>query len=241
MGLKDRVRKAAAGAAGVAVATTGLSNCTDNGAVDPVPPPIQCNTVNAGQSLDASATRSGDTVKVTLIQRAQASWAVLRVANVTNATIAELILPPSNSTDPLKLSLKLDSPGTTTASFRVEARLYSSQGVTCDVARTFTLTINDGTIQIALVPADPLPLAARQKAEIVLGGGSGRTVELQARTHYWGVYTAHWAVTGGSLDRSDGPRVRWTLPVEPGIYQAELLLDYGADGLAMDVLPMEVS
>jgi hypothetical protein len=241
MGITDRVRKAAAGAASVAVATTGLSNCTDNGAVDPPPPPLECNTVNAGQSIDGSATRSGDTVRVTLIQRAQASWAVLRVTNVVGGTIAELTLPSSGSTEPLQLALKLDTPGTTTASFRVEARLYGSQGVNCDVARNFTLTINGGTVQIALVPADPLPLAARQRAEIVLAPDEGRTVLLEAKTQYWGLYAAHWAVTGGSLDRRDGPRVRWTLPAEPGFYQAELLLDYGVDGVALDVLPMEVS
>jgi hypothetical protein len=241
MGIKDRLKKAAAGAAGVAVATTGLSNCTDNGAVDPLPPPFSCNMVDAGQSLIGVATRSGDTVRVTLTQTANATWEILQVTNVTGGTIAELTLPAARSTEQLKLALRLDAPTTTTASFRVQARLYGTQGEICDVARTFTLTINDGSVQITLVPADSLPLAARQRAEIVLGGGVGRTVELEARTQYWGLYAAHWQVTGGALDRRDGPRVQWTLPAEPGIYQAELLLDYGVDGLAMDVLPMEVS
>src|SRR6266567_8329846 len=112
MGITDRVRKAAAGAASVAVATTGLSNCSDNGAVDPAPPPIQCNTVNAGQSITGSATRSGDTVHVTLSQTANAFWEVLQVTNVTGATIAELSLPTTQD-QRLKLALLLVTPGTT--------------------------------------------------------------------------------------------------------------------------------
>jgi len=48
-------------------------------------------------------------------------------------------------------------------------------------------------------------------------------------------------VTGGELDASAAQRVQWTLPTRPGIYQAEVLLDYGADGIAFDTLMLEVT
>jgi hypothetical protein len=50
-----------------------------------------------------------------------------------------------------------------------------------------------------------------------------------------------WEVTGGELDASTGAQVQWTLPTVPGIYQAEVLLDYGADGIAFDALMLEVT
>jgi hypothetical protein len=48
-------------------------------------------------------------------------------------------------------------------------------------------------------------------------------------------------LAAGELDVSAGPNVRWTLPAEPGIYQAELVVDYGADGFAFDVLLLELA
>lgn len=240
MGLRDQAKKAAASAAGMAFATSGLSSCNDNGAVDPLPPPLECSTVNAGQSLAATATRMGDTVQVTLTnEHPHATWQVRGVTNVVGATIAEIVLPEARTRQPLRIAFALDNPSTTTASFTLEAQLFGND-VTCDVQRTFTLTISGGDVQIALTPRDRLPLAARQPAEIVVGARDGTTVELGARTRYWGLYEARWSATDGELDRRDGPRVRWTLPSQPGVYQLELLLDYGADGLALDTLLLEV-
>jgi hypothetical protein len=42
MRLKQRSKKLAAGTS-VALATAGLSSCNGNGAVDPPPPPLECN------------------------------------------------------------------------------------------------------------------------------------------------------------------------------------------------------
>jgi len=65
--------------------------------------------------------------------------------------------------------------------------------------------------------------------------------EGEAHTTYANAYRVAWEVTGGELDASDAWRVQWTLPSTPGIYQAELLLDYGADGVAFDALMLEVT
>lgn len=43
-----------------------------------------------------------------------------------------------------------------------------------------------------------------------------------------------------TIDDPGARRVRWTLPEEPGVYQAELLVDYGPDGLAVDTVMLEV-
>ena len=39
----------------------------------------------------------------------------------------------------------------------------------------------------------------------------------------------------------EGNRLRWRLPSEPGLYQAELVIDYGPQGLSFDTLALEVS
>ena len=65
-------------------------------------------------------------------------------------------------------------------------------------------------------------------------------VELQAATPYRGDRVVSWAVTDGELDTKTGSTVRWTLPPLPGIYQAELVIDFGDQGLALDTLLLEV-
>jgi hypothetical protein len=240
MGIKDQAKRIAAGAS-VAIATSGLSNCNDNGAVDPAPPPLQCNTVNTGQTLTASATRSADTVDVTIRNSLGfANWRVDRVVAVSGATLVTTRLPAPGSSGPLGVVLRLDNASTTQASFTVEATLLGSAGDTCSVQRTFNVTISSGGVQVSLADADRLPLAARQRAEIVLANRQGNTVELQARTAYQGERQMSWSVTHGDLDVSTGSMVRWTLPRIPGIYQAELVIDFGGDGLAFDVLLLEV-
>jgi len=110
----------------------------------------------------------------------------------------------------------------------------------CTVLRTFVITISATGVQVTLAESDRLPLAARQRAEIRLGRQDGRAVELHAATPFLGERVVSWAVTAGVLDGRSGPTVRWTLPAEPGIYQAELVIDFGDEGLAIDTLMLEV-
>lgn len=243
MSLRKRGQQAAATAAGVALATSGLSSCHDNGAVDPLPPPLQCNSVSGGQTLTATAQKTADTARVTVRNtQFDVTWQVLRVGDVTGGTLVDVVLPAAGTRDPLALTIKLASDTTSQASFTVEARLHDTVSPTvCDVRRTFMLTLAAGGIEVAVVNLDRLPLPARQRAEIVLLARDGGTVDLEARTPYQGPRTVAWTVSGGALDGADRERARWTLPMEPGIYQAELVIDYGADGLAVDVMLLEVS
>jgi hypothetical protein len=236
MTVKDQAKKLAAGAS-VALATSGLSSCNDNGAVDPLPGPLQCNTVNAGQSLVASATRSADTVNVSVLNT-MFDWRVTRVTALSGATLISAALPLTGG-QPLNLALQLTTSTTTQAQFRIEATISDGQN-SCSVTRTFTVTISASGVQVSAVDTDDLPLAARQRASILLARQEGRTVELLAQSPYLGPHEISWSVSAGELDVGAGAAARWTLPAEPGIYQAELVVDYGTDGLAFDVLLLEV-
>ena len=103
------------------------------------------------------------------------------------------------------------------------------------------VSIGSTGVQVAETNLDSLPLSARHAAQIAVLGRAGRTLSLEARTKYGGPHVVSWEVTGGELDTSEARRVQWTLPTVPGIYQAEVLLDYGADGIAFDTLMLEVA
>jgi hypothetical protein len=239
MGVKDQAKRLASGAS-VALATSGLSSCNDNGAVDPLPPPLQCNTVNTGQNLTASATRNGDAVEVE-VRNEDWPWRVERVVDVTGATLISTRLPQQRSFDPLGITLRLASETTTNAALTVEATAFGYQDESCSIKRTFNLTISAQGVQVSVVDQDDLPLPARQRAQILLVRQTGPVVELRAHTRYLGRSDFAWTVSGGELDAHIGPTVRWTLPPVTGIYQAELVIDYGDGGLAYDVLLIEVS
>ncbi len=243
MGMRRHAKRIAAGAS-VALATSGLSNCRDGGGggvVDPPPPPLQCNLLDMGQSLAATATRNADTVRVNVGSTlGYETWEVNRVAAGSGATLLGTRLPSSHTREHLEVTLRLDSDSTTTASFTIAATLYGPYEEACSLERTFELTFSDGGVQVSLRAAEPLPLAARQRAAIVLAGRAGNVVELVADSEWQGERDLSWAVNAGTLDRNDGPVVRWTLPPDAGIYQAELVVDYAAAGLAIDTLLLEV-
>lgn len=245
MGMRKHTRRLAAGAS-VALATSGLSSCKDGGGVvvDPAPEPLQCGFASSGQTLTATAKKTGDVVDVTVVGTGfvgymmPAGWQVDSVSNVVGATLGTVRLPRPKSMDTLQVSLTLPSGGTK-ASFTVNAKLFGWINDVCPVRRTFTVDVT--TIGVQVHDAEPaLPLAARESARISMLARSGRVVELAAHTAFAGAHHAAWSVSGGELDAAAGSPVRWTLPEEPGIYQAELVVDYGDAGLAIDHLMLEV-
>jgi hypothetical protein len=137
--------------------------------------------------------------------------------------------------------LRPASSTTSQVTFRVEATVLGQRfGEMCRVQRTFTISISPTGVQISSASTDELPLAARQRANIVVTQQQGRMVELVVRTPYLGPHQTSWSVNAGQLDVSTGSVVQWTLPPEAGIYQAELVVDFGTDGVAFDVLMLEV-
>ncbi len=251
MGIKDVAKRLAAGAS-VALATSGLSNCKDGGGavLDPPPEPLQCSLASRGQTLTATARRSADTVTVTVSALPASpnvfasAWQVDSITSVVGATLGEVHLPNGGRLAPLtdSLTVPLVLPGGgTRASFTVNARLfgYAPLNDVCRVRRTLTIDVT--TVGVQVHAAEPaLPLSARDTAQVVLVARDGRVVELATRTSFAGPLHVSWSVTGGELDVASGSPVHWTLPAQPGIYQAELVIDYGLAGLAIDRLLLEV-
>jgi hypothetical protein len=50
-----------------------------------------------------------------------------------------------------------------------------------------------------------------------------------------------WSVSGSERIEESGERLRWRLPAEPGLYQVEVAVDYGDEGIALDAMTFEVA
>src|SRR5687768_5342582 len=82
MRIRKKSKTLAAGAS-VALATAGLSSCQDNGAVDPPPPPLECNTVDEGETLSATAVVTGRELRITIRVNGPGDWSAVEVTSVT--------------------------------------------------------------------------------------------------------------------------------------------------------------
>lgn len=242
MGIKGHASRATASAMTIAAATSGLTNCDGTGAVDPAPPPLSCDSVGTGQTLQATGTLvAEDTVSVAVRHLGLYQWAVDSVVVVTGGTIQDVVLPQSNPGTPgvLTFRLILDS-GSTGAAFKVFATTWDFE-TTCQIVRQFSVSAEGEVATVTMASEDDLPLPARQGVALRLFARAGRIVTLEAYTEYPGPVEARWAVSAGTVTPAQGERAAWTLPNEPGIYQAEVILDFGADGVAFDALALEVS
>jgi hypothetical protein len=222
---------------GVAVATLGLSTCKDGGAVDPAPPPLDCTVVGKGDTLSASGALIGQNLRVTITNQSDGSWqAIPTVSNVVGGTLVDVINDPAN-TGAIIVEITLDSDTTVTGAFTLNGTLTGFEGETCAVTRTFTFSIGDGGVTVAL--DDRLPLGSKERASIVVMRREGREVELHAAGAKTGA--VGWTATGGAVDARAHDKVTWRLPEEPGLYQIELLVDRGREGLSVDTLTLEVT
>ena len=234
MGIKDKAMNLAAGA-GVALATSGLSSCHDNGGVDPPPPPLECNAVDQGESLTATATVTGTRLEVTIHNNSYSSWVAVAVTSVVGGSAR-----PVAFAEPLMVVIDLADDRVTSGAFTLKGTLRGRVlGNDCAVSRSFTFRLQPDGVVVAF--ANELPLAARQQARIALVGRDGNEVELEATTPFRGARAITWTVTGGEVVSREGARVRWRLPRAAGLYQAELVIDYGPSGLSFDALALEVS
>jgi hypothetical protein len=232
MGLKRRSKTLAAGTS-VALATAGLSSCNDTGGVDPPPPPLECNTVDNGETLTATATLTGTEMRVTIRNSSPSTWASVAVTAVAGGTAR-----PLHPAEPLVVVIDLTDATITRGSFSLSGTLEGFGGTRCAVTRSFIFTIGSGGVVVA--SALDLPLPARQQARITVRAREGHDVDLEASTPFGGAHTIAWTVTGGEIVSQDGASLRWRLPSEVGLYQAELVVDYGPRGLSLDTLVLEV-
>lgn len=231
---RRRARRLAAGAS-VALATSGLSTCNHNGAVDPPPPPFTCDSVAAeGWTLGAHGSLSERELHVTISNYSMSRWTEVDVLSVTGG-VARPVVP----SDPLTVVIDL-ADETTTGAFTLSGVLQGVDGdATCTVTRTFTFEIRpSGAVVIA---RRELPLEGRQPARIALVRRDGRDVELEIASPGPGHGEIRWSVSGGRILSQDGARLSWRLPARAGLYQAELVVDHGRRGLSFDVLALAVS
>lgn len=226
-----RRRKTLAAGTTVALATAGLSSCNHSGGVDPPPPPLECNTVDNGETLAATAALTGTELRITIRNSSRSTWASVAVTAVTGGTAR-----PLHPAEPLVVVIDLTDGTVTRGSFNLSGTL---EGATrCAVSRAFTFAIGSGGVVVA--SALDLPLPARQQARIALVARDGHDVDLEASTPFGGDHTIAWTVSGGEIVSREGARLRWRLPPQAGLYQAELVVDYGSWGLSLDTLVLEV-
>ena len=227
MDMKDRTKTLTVGT-GVAIATAGLGSCGDGGHGDPPPPPADCRTVDQGETLSATATVTGRELRVE-IRSSSFGLSSVAVSSVVGGSLRSVV-----GTFPVVLHIDLADANVRSGSFVVTGSIGA-----CAVLRTFTFTIQPTGVVVA--SADDLPLPARQQARIAVIARDGHDVDLEATTPFRGPSNILWTVTGGEIVSREGARIRWRLPAEAGLYQAEVVIDYGPRGLSIDTLALEVT
>lgn len=246
MGLKGKAKRAASTAVGVSLATSGLSNCTNIGGVDPPPPPFQCDDLADGQTLQASAERDSLDLEITIESLAPGRWLTATVENPVNMQVVN-VERTQDGLGPVVVDFTLDNDSVKTASFDFVGQAEDTFGAggTCMVTRTFNVQLD--AVTVSLKQAEVFPLEARQPPEIVVLGRTGRQVHLQAQSTFRGPREIAWTATAGTVLDAASPaspaqdRITWQLPDAPGIHQIEVVMDYGRLGIGFDVLRLEVS
>ncbi len=246
MSIKDSISKHLA-LGGVALASAGLTTCSNQGAVDPAPPPLDCRALGGGQPLDVQAALIGGDVMQLLVATRSIPYApppkfdTLAASDLVGATLLTI----DRSVIPARIELRLAAPdggaaGPRTGSLTITGTVTAADGDVCNVGRRLTFTVHPaGSVVIAR--RDPLPLPVRHAAEIALLRREGKELLLAAKSRYPGPQRVEWAVTHGETSATGERGLLWRLPEAPGLYQVELTIDYGEDGLAFDTLTFEVT
>lgn len=233
-GLASQLRKGAT----IALATATLTTCNKDGAVDPAPPPSDCNfpstTELSGYGYKGA---SGDLV-IMLSSSGEAKYSSTMITDLMGATLVSV--SPDGSYQ-IEVTLRPNPPTALTGTFHVKTTVTDSKMMTCSVEKAFTFTVTSSGVTVRNLRVAQLPLTVRYPASIAMVAHEGHTLELAARTGYRGEHSASWTVNGGVVEDQSGDRLRWRLPDEPGLYQVELVIDYGEGGFAIDHMTFEVA
>lgn len=224
---------------GVAIATLGLSTCIDNGAVDPAPEPFECSGNSASKDLSATAEVNAEgriVVRLFHSGEASATWkSAPKIEDVTSATVASAAFEAEDQS--IYRVVLEPAQGATTGTFHVVGT-FTGDDVDCPVDRVLTFTIDSSGVTVAR--RDDLPLGTRARAAISIERHEGQEVHLAATGAFAGA-TLGWTATAGAVETGADGRARWRLPEAPGLYQIELLVDRGREGLHIDTLTLEVT
>jgi hypothetical protein len=225
----------------VSIATVGLTMCNSGGAVDPAPQPLVCSNVGDGHTLSANASIAGKMMTITISTSFDGQWkAAPTLSNVVGASVTSIKASGSEATIVLDFGSEAGAgdggadggTGLMVGSFTLTGTLTDGSK-DCPVTRTFHFN----GMQITQLE-DSLPLRNHTPATIEVTGKTEREVRLRALGARLND-TVVWTATDGVLAQRDS-EVLWTLPEEPGLYQVEVLVDRGGEGVALDTLVMEV-
>lgn len=219
----------------VSLGTAGLTSCITSGSVDPPPPPPRCENLNAQRDLRASVTAGQGGLLVASVEYVGGEATSIERPRVTRVEGASLRSIRQDESRRVLIELQPDTPAPPRVSFVLDGGFSGAPG--CTFERAFTITF-DGGLVIAESRA-ALPFAGQPRATILVAGRDERQVTLRAISSPPGRHLA-WSVTGGTLKPATDARTVWLLPDEPGLYQAELFVDHGDDGFALDTLVLEV-
>src|SRR5262245_2589672 len=121
----------------LAMATAGLTTCDGIGAVDPAPPPLKCEDVAGGAEIGVSGTLNGQALSMTIAYNGEWGWdGAPAISAVEGMTVDSV---DSSNTFNILVQATLDM-GVTTAKFQVTGKVSDGEK-SCDVSRTFTVTI----------------------------------------------------------------------------------------------------
>ena len=133
--------------------------------------------------------------------------------------------------------MTLDSLTVTEVKFTLKGT-WDLQAGPCNFQRTFTVTIDNGEVQVTQRERK-FPLEPSRDVRIELVERDGLRVDLRAAMS--GEGTPEWRATAGRLECIGRLGVTWHLPAEPGFYQVELSVDRGVRGVGFDALALEVT
>lgn len=231
---KTAVRRGVVTGGTVTLATLGLSNCNNGGgsAVDPPPPPLKCVDASQGQNLWGAGAVQDSLLTVSLFSNPPVDADTVSVTNFTGAKVDSL-----DGGYPFRLYFTLDSDTTSLVTFTLSGTFDLDAGP-CDFTRVFTVTIDNGAVQVAQREMT-LPLGPGRDVRIELVERDGLRLRLRAA----GAVNQDpvWSVTAGTVERRDDTAILWELPSTSGFYQVELFVDHGDGTFSFDALSFEVS
>ncbi|WP_437769323.1 hypothetical protein WMF27_09040 [Sorangium sp. So ce281] len=159
MGKRERAKQLL-----LVVATAGLTACEDDGAINPPSPPLVCDEVADGSALWARGTLTKDPQEPSALLwielNHEGAWVDPPVVTaLSGMTITSI----DASFDSRNIHAAMDD-GATTASFQVRGKLTDPE-TTCDVDRTFTVTIDEES-KVEITRHDALPFLPHRHASL---------------------------------------------------------------------------
>lgn len=217
--------------------------------VDPVPPPLKCELLSAKDLqadgwIDKQPNLWTLRIRLTLPRfDSDPVYLAVEVSDLTGEIAGRTATVEyddygADGAEPVIVIPIPMGPLPSNGTLKVRAVVDNEGRTSCPLERVLTLSIAQD--QVLVTSADQLPLRERHSARIRVAERTDEALILEARTRHPGPCRFGWSATGGCIEAAEGPLVIWRLPREPGLHQAQLIADFGEQGLAFDTLTVEV-